>query len=329
MENKIELHYWLKDNSHIMNAFVLNKCEWELLHLLKEVATIENVDLKIEAEAISEGGIIQWLHIKYESLKNSSIGPIAFGALITLFLTDIPKMCIEELFEFLDKNTEMEQLLIEEKKIEIEGKKLDNDIKRMELNKLKIENAQILKDTLDRISSDTKVQKRVSNFYEELLKEEKVDSIVINNYEYETNTLNSTVEIKREDFTKYILVSNELEPIIDENAIIEIISPVLKKGKYYWRGIYNGEVLNFKMGSNEFKTKVQLGEIEFKNGTNIKCVLEKKRRINNNGEEIISSYNIIKVLEIYNQTVVTETDEGRLYRRKKEVEDSQLDFSFE
>lgn len=325
----IELHYWLKGDSHIMDAFVLNKCEWELLHLLKEIANINDAELIIETEAISQGSIKQWFHIKINPSTKSKIKSFAIGSLFTLLFSDIPKMTVEQIFELFNKNPEMEKLLVEEKKIEIEGKKLDNEIKRQELEKLKMENAKILKDTLERVSSNTKVQKRTSNFYEELLKEERINGIVINNYLENTNNIQSTVEIKREDFEKYILVSNELDSTIDENAIIEIISPVLKKGKYYWRGIYNGEVLNFKMGSNEFKTKVQLGEIEFKNGTNIRCVLEKKRRINNNGEEIISSYNIIKVLEIYNQKEVTETNEGRLYRKKKEAEDSQLSISFE
>lgn len=36
-------------------------------------------------------------------------------------------------------------------------------------------------------------------------------------------------EIKREEFQKYILVSNELETFVDEKAIVEIVSPVLKK----------------------------------------------------------------------------------------------------
>lgn len=29
--NTIELHYWFNDDSHTMNAVVLNKCEYEFL----------------------------------------------------------------------------------------------------------------------------------------------------------------------------------------------------------------------------------------------------------------------------------------------------------
>ena len=36
--NTIELHYWFNDESHTMNAIVLNKCEYEFLGIAKEIA---------------------------------------------------------------------------------------------------------------------------------------------------------------------------------------------------------------------------------------------------------------------------------------------------
>jgi len=87
------------------------------------------------------------------------------------------------------------------------------------------------------------------------------------------------------------------EPIVDENAIIEIVSPILKKGNYKWRGIYKGVPLSFNMKSNEFKTLVQTGKVEFKNGSTINCVLEINRKMNSDGEEIITGYDIISVNE--------------------------------
>lgn len=324
-ENVIELHYWLKDNSHKMNAFVLNKCEWELLNFLKEIANVNNADLIVEAEAISEGGIIEHFHLKLSPSTKSKLKSAAIAAFISLFFTDIPKMGIEKVCEFLGKNPEMENLLLEEKRLEIEGKKLDNELKRQELEKLKRENAQALKDTFESVSSNTKVKKRASNFYEELLKEPKVGSITINNYIGGVKILQSPVEVKREDFSKYILVSNELDSIIDENANIEIVSPVLKKGKYQWRGIYNGNILQFNMKSSEFKTLVQTGRVEFKNGTCITCVLEMKRNINNLGEEVITSYNVLKVIDYYDSVSSPQkTNEGIRYTQEKEAEKRQL-----
>lgn len=318
--NTIELHYWLKDESHTMDAFVLNKCEWELLNLFKEVASIAKVNIVIESEAITEGGIRQWFNIRISSNTKAAI----VASATTLAFTLIPQFGFDVLKEFLNSNPELEQLAIEEKKVEIESKKLDNEIKREKLKEIRSKNSKQFEDTLQNISSSTKIAKRVSNFYEELSKEVKVNSITINNY-VNCKPIQQAIEIKREDFQKYILTSNLLETITDEEAIVEIVSPVLKKGNYQWRGIYNGEILNFNMKSNEFKTLVQSGKIEFKNGTCIKCVLEMPRYMNNLGEEVISSYNIIKVIGTYDDNTYNETNEGRIYRKKKEADIAQLE----
>ena len=45
------------------------------------------------------------------------------------------------------------------------------------------------------------------------------------------------------DSPKYIMTSDDIEPDCDENATIEIISPVLKKGRYMWVGIYIRKML--------------------------------------------------------------------------------------
>ena len=127
-------------------------------------------------------------------------------------------------------------------------------------------------------------------------------------------------EIKREEFQKYILVSNELETFVDEKAIVEIVSPVLKKGNYQWRGIYNGEALSFNMKSNEFKTLVQTGSIEFTNGSSIRCLLRINKRIDSNGEEKITEYDILRVDEYFKSTQPIETPEGKKYRQTKEAE---------
>ena len=137
-KNTIELHYWLKDESHTMDAFVLNKCEWELLNLFKEVANIAKVNIVIESEAITEGGIRQWFNIRINSSTKNAIVVSAFTSLFAFALTQVPQFGFDMLKEYLNSNPELEQLTIEEKKVEIEGKKLDNEIKREKLKEIRI-----------------------------------------------------------------------------------------------------------------------------------------------------------------------------------------------
>lgn len=120
------------------------------------------------------------------------------------------------------------------------------------------------------------------------------------------------------------MTSDDAEPDNDENAIIEIVSPVLKKGKYKWTGIYNGEVIPFKMKSNEFKTLVQTGRVQFKNGSSIDCHLVTNKKINAEGEVYISSYEVELVNNYFENDKPIETPEGRRKRQKQEAELQQL-----
>lgn len=55
--NKIELHYFFRDETHTMNAFVRNECEKELLTIIKEVILSLDIEVDIESEAFKEGGL--------------------------------------------------------------------------------------------------------------------------------------------------------------------------------------------------------------------------------------------------------------------------------
>ena len=54
---KFEIHYYLKDGSHSMDAVVKNKCEAELLAVAYEIIDLLDLDVTINAEALREGGV--------------------------------------------------------------------------------------------------------------------------------------------------------------------------------------------------------------------------------------------------------------------------------
>ena len=126
------------------------------------------------------------------------------------------------------------------------------------------------------------------------------------------------------DGLKEYLASDELEPKQIDEAIIEIVSPVLKKGKYKWTGIYNGEVIQFVLKSNEFKTLVQTGQVSFKNGTSMKCQLIVKRKLDAEGNEKITGYEVPFVEATFENNSPIETPEGKRKRQQKEADDRQL-----
>lgn len=308
--NSIELHYWFNDDSHTMNAVVFNKCEYEFLGIAKELALKLKIDIEIETEPLANGGLRSWFTFKSKDkldIKKALFIFILTNVLmapITTTLDVITRQAIETFFE----DSEIRELKKKKEKAELEY-----DIAKIESE------TKLLCRTID----ENVVKKKKSNYYENVEKYQKVKDISVSIAD-NAKTIIQENRISRAEFGQYILSSDDLEPEVNENATIEIVSPVLKKGKYKWVGIYNGEVIQFSMKSNEFKTLVQTGRIEFKNGSSIECLLIANKKINNEGEVKITGYEVVRVDNIFNNGTPTETPEGRINRRKKEADSKML-----
>lgn len=203
----------------------------------------------------------------------------------------------------------------------------DPEIKELEKEKLKLEIEKLKQETSKNIillDSNNVIKKKRSNFYETLEKYPKIEKIT---YIISEETTNDSIDEKivyRDRFVQFVLVSDDLEPLEIDDATIEIISPVLKKGNYRWLGLYNGKPVSFTMKSVEFKNLVQTGEVQFKNGTSINCFLLVKRKIDSEGVENITSVEVIRVNHYFENDKPIETPEGKSYRRRREEESKQL-----
>ncbi len=309
--NTIELHYWFNDNSHTMNAIVFNKCEYEFLGIIKEIAQKLKIEFDVDTEPLQEGGLRSWFKFSSKEKDTFKIGVMLFlatnvlGTPLTTTLEELTRTAIQSVFE----SDEVKQLK-EQKQIA----DLKYDIAKIE--------AEIEK--LSHSIDENVIKKRRSNYYESLNTCNKVNKVSVAVTDSEKYNKYYQREVLKKDFTNYIMTSDDAEPDNDENAIIEIISPVLKKGKYKWSGIYNGDAITFKMKSNEFKTLVQTGQIQFKNGSSIDCHLVTNKKINAEGEVYISSYEVVLVNNYFENDKPIETPEGRRKRQKREAELQQL-----
>lgn len=313
--NDVQLHYWLKDGAHDMDAFIQNKCELEFLKISKEIANILDVEILILTEPLIEGGLIRSFRIMSKEEGKKATITIA---VVTTLITGI---IVTPITTALSKTVEIAIEKILEDEAEKEGKKLDNEEKKLRIEKLKLE----IQEKTNEIEQNSKIKKQKSNFYEELEKEPRVEKVSISSEEkYLHKTIFNEQTVYKNDFKKFILVTDRLEPETIDNAIIEIISPVLKKGNYKWKGIYNGTTVSFNMKSNEFKTLIQTGKIEFKNGSAINCLLEIEKQLDNNGDETILAYNILRVNEYFENNQPIETPEGKLSRQKREAIENQI-----
>lgn len=306
--NKLELHYYFddSDDSHTMNAFVRNRCEYELLQIYSELQNELDIDVRVETEAFEEGGLIElWTFLSDNAIQ------------ITLLLTALSQVLSRIPLRKSKLEKKDLELSIEEKRLNI--KALKRELKEKDIQQITVQNLNLIIDT------NPKILKHLSNYYKQLYNYPKVKKISTTKLAENRMKIEESKFVSRTDFDKFVIESDELEAEIDENATIEIISPVLKKGKYKWKGIYDkiGETVDFYMKDKAFKQSVIAEGIEFKNGTFIDCILEESRKINEIGEIYTSAYSVLTVLKKHYENVVIETPQGKQYRKEKEAEKQQ------
>lgn len=285
LTKKFELHYYLKDNSHAMNAFVRNKAEKDFLEAVKRIGELLDNELKIETEAYQEGGLVEILAIVLPTLHYLSP---ALNEIITHYAT---------------RDTQSETL--------------DKKIKEVTLKNLELDNQQKILDIEEQIEkklNDKLVQQYISNFYKKIDAYEKVEKI---GYRSLDNDEDEYV-VERKDFKNFIL-HDDTTMSEDDDAMLEIISPVLKEGKYNWRGKYKNEKIEFSMADSKFKQEVIDGKHKFSNGSLINCNLEIKVTFDEFGDEKGRNYRVLQVfgtqeLEL-GELKLRETGKKRKYQK--------------
>lgn len=307
----IELHYWLKDGLHSMDAHVFNRCEYEFLGIVNEVSSKLKLHIEVEVEPLGEGGIRSWIKFGKEKGKEIKIAFLIFFLTqvmctpLTTSLDYVTKKALECIFE----DRELKELLKEKEKAEL----------KLEIAKLKLE-TQKQCDSLD----ENRIKKKRSNYFEEASKCSRIEKVSILATDTYKNNQFWRNDILATEFDQFVMTSNDLDPDYDENATIEIISPVLKKGKFQWLGIYNGGVIQFKMKSAEFKEMVLTGQVPFKNGSSITCLLVTSKTIDSQGDVKIAGYEVTEVYNFFENETPIETPAGRRRRQKREDEEKQL-----
>ncbi len=305
--SKFELHYFLKDNSHSMDALVRNKCEAEVLALAYEAVEILGLDIKFDSEAFREGGLRE----VWQVLGNNSPQVSAIIAILALVLSRVPVMDAE----LVDLQKEDLKLSIEERKLAIEA--LQTQIKEGGVIK------EVMEEAAKAVDQDNKILVRKSNFYRQLSTYKKVTHISMTPLDGNNRPVGDEQLVPRDQFRKFILSTQKLGPLIDEDATIEIVAPVLKEGRAKWKGIYKEEHISFAMNDKIFKDSVLAKQTRFTNGSGIVCVLSIHQKVDESGETIVTGYSVDTVLDQIDSGLTTETSQGQQYRFTKKQQDDQ------
>lgn len=320
--SKFEIHYFLDNDSHSMDAVVKNRCEAEFLAVAYEIIDFLELDITLNAEALKEGGVKDFFNfLLNETSYSDKVATIALVfLLIQIAISLVPQT--DSKFEGL-KREEIE-LSIEEKKLSIEEKKLNIQKLKNELSDGNI-SEETLESTKIIINKNPKIVTRRSNFYKTLNINKEVTQVSFSQLDKNHKTIGNEIIVPRTDFIYFIQRTNKLPMEIDENAAIEIVAPVLREGKAKWKGIYNDEQISFFMDDHIYKAAVLSKRISFKNGDVITCVLEIHKELNEVGEIVITKYSVQTVLDKIENGIPKETPSGEKYRRERKIQDSQGD----
>lgn len=282
----LEIHYYLKDGSHAIDAKAFYACQQELVGLIDYVAKQLGVEVSVETIALNEGGIKAWLKAEGKSNANQLIIGIVVAMLTAVPIASIGTL-VQHVVEEYIKSPELKEL----ERLRIEKERL---ILQAEIDSIKASQRKF-----DKQSVDTTVRRTRSDFYKHSESIGNLKAVeFIQKEEPDSSSYILKKEVPRAQFQSYLITSTELDPIEVEDAHIEIVSPVLKRGKAKWRGIYNQESISFIVLDPDFLESVYTRKVSFSNGSAILCSLQEKHKINDKGEDVISGYEVLEVYEL-------------------------------
>ncbi len=293
-----------------MDALVHNKCEREVLELTKAIAKVCGVSINMETEPMGKGGAKSWLTITPKTPKRTPAGKLALvNLLVTASLSTTTSI------------GEALPSLIEKLNVDKGEDKTAREQAKQGLKALKAEASTIV----SKLDQHAVVKKRRSTFYDMLRKYAKVNGFSVGLTDESKKLVVEEQLVERDRFKSFLLSSASVAPQVVDQAEIEIISPVLVKGRHKWKGMYEGAPISFVMKSDAFMTMVQTGKVEFKSGSTISCALEIEKKLSGTGTERITGYNILHVSSYSENGKTIVTTEEKLKQKQQTVSKRQLD----
>ncbi|WP_304959161.1 hypothetical protein, partial [uncultured Parabacteroides sp.] len=231
-DNKLELRYYFNDKSNYMDAMIKHRSEKEVLSLIRTLADMLDIKMTVYCESFAQQeGFREIWSVAGENSRLISV-------LLNLFMQVWTRPSL-----LVGGQPVVDRSAADEEKMQREIALLRTNLRK------KSPGITVTRELVELLSASPRVCKCKSNFYESVRGYPKVTKFTLRELNAGNRSRSGSLEVKREQFDYYILRSDELPPVKDNKATIEIISPVLKDARYRWKGIYNkgGETIDFYM----------------------------------------------------------------------------------
>lgn len=305
--NKLEIKYVFNEKSNYIDAIIRNRCEKEILTMIRSLADMLDIRLMIYTEPteMADGYREIW------SVAGEDARCISVIINMTMQILTRPTLSFGGQ-NAMQRSEEDERMM--QKELAMFRREL----------KLKAHGVPLRLVSL--LSSFPRFCKYKSSFFESVKGCLKVRKIMLRELNDRNRSRSGQLEVKREQFDQYILRTDCLPPLKDPNATIEIISPVLTDARYRWKGIYSksGTMIDFYMQDEDFKKQMIDDKIAFTSGMCIDCVLEISRKLSEMGEIIHANYVVTTVVKTRLGKLEIVTPQGKKHLRKQQAEREQL-----
>lgn len=305
--NKLELKYAFNEKSNYMDALIRHRCEKEILTIIRSLADMLDVRLMVYSEpaSMADGYREIWSIAGEDTRCISVIINMAMQILIRPTLSVSGQNLVQRSED--DEKAMQHELALFRRELKLKAHGVPPRLVAL-------------------LSSSARFSKYKSNFFESIKGCLKVRKVMLRELNELNRSRSGQLEVKREQFDQFILRSDELPPLKDQSATIEIISPVLTDAKYRWKGIYHksGTMIDFYMQDEEFKKQMVDDKIAFTSGMCIECVLEISRKLSELGEIINISYVVTTVVKTRFDKIEIITPQGKKHLRKQQAEREQL-----
>ncbi len=308
-DNKLELRYYFNDKSNYMDAMIKHRSEKEVLSLVRTLADMLDIKMTVYCESFAQQeGFREIWSVAGENSRLISV-------LLNLFMQVWTRPSL-----LVGGQPVVDRSVTDEEKMQREIALLRSNLRK------KMPGITVTRELVELLSASPRFCKCKSNFYEAVRGYPKVTKFTLRELNENNRSRSGSLEVKREQFDYYILRSDELPPVKDNKATIEIISPVLKDARYRWKGIYNkgGETIytHTALEGNLFIEHIFL-EI-FVAHVKVDCVLEIQRKMSELGEVVNISYTVETVIRTRFDKMEIITPQGKRHLRKLEAEKKQL-----
>lgn len=311
-ENRFVVHYYLNNpDLHQLDAKLFNSNEAIIISIIELISKTLDVKLDIKISARQEGGVVDNIIIKV--LSNPFISNCISTIISGLFVV------------FLTQDKELTNLQKEALREQI------NYYKRQNQDNLEIKNPlTTISNKLDLftdVNTSNEIKKKQNSIYKSMSCNEDIRSFAIE--KKDNDAITTLGNVPKEDFNKFILPEPQKEEIIDENATIDIISPVLSDtSRLNWDGIYKRKHISFSMGDKEFKERIMSENLQFGANNILSARLKYTKTTDEHGIVDFSNYSVIEVFG-------TDTRDGgyidmsKPIKRRKSEDTEKLQYSFD